>query len=194
MNWRNGKKPPFNSIITYPSTECYTPFLTNTSNARLDVRVTDTIIEIFYNHNRIASHRRLYGRKGQYSTVTEHMPADHQKYLEWNGDRFPPNGLSGLEPIHARLFMRFLPSQRVEQQSYRSCMGLLKLADKYSAGAFGSRRAGRRFSYTASPATRVSKTSWQPGRTRWNRSCRLPTLHQLRTSTPSLVVLTTTGR
>ena len=55
---------------------------------KVDVRVTDTVIEIFYNHNRIASHRRLYGRKGQYSTVTEHMPADHQAYLEWNGDRY----------------------------------------------------------------------------------------------------------
>ena len=53
---------------------------------KMDVRVTDTVIEIFYNHNRIASHRRLYGRKGQYSTITEHMPADHQAYLEWNGD------------------------------------------------------------------------------------------------------------
>ena len=38
---------------------------------KVDVRVTDKTIEIFYNHNRIASHRRLYGRKGQYSTVTE---------------------------------------------------------------------------------------------------------------------------
>ena len=38
-------------------------------------------VEIFYNHNRIASHRRLYGRSGQYSTVTEHMPQEHQKYL-----------------------------------------------------------------------------------------------------------------
>ena len=47
-----------------------------------------TTIEIFYNHNRIASHRRLKGRTGQYSTITEHMPEDHQKYLEWNGDRF----------------------------------------------------------------------------------------------------------
>ena len=52
------------------------------------VKVTDTTIEIFYNHNRIASHRRLKGRPGQYSTITEHMPEDHQKYLEWNGDRF----------------------------------------------------------------------------------------------------------
>ena len=55
---------------------------------KVDVKVTDTTIEIFCNHNRIASHRRLKGRPGQYSTITEHMPEDHQKYLEWNGDRF----------------------------------------------------------------------------------------------------------
>ena len=55
---------------------------------KVDVRVTDTTIEIFYHHDRIASHRRLHGRSGQYSTVTAHMPDDHQKYLEWNGDRF----------------------------------------------------------------------------------------------------------
>ena len=99
---------------------------------KVDVRVTDTIIEIFYNHNRIVSHRRLYGRKGQYSTVTEHMPADHQKYLEWNGDRFRKwaerIGTNTCKVVHA-----ILASQRVEQQSYRNCMGLLKLADKYAA-------------------------------------------------------------
>ncbi|MDI9476399.1 MAG: IS21 family transposase, partial [Bacillota bacterium] len=33
---------------------------------KVDVRITDKTIEAFYNHNRIASHRRLYGRKGQY--------------------------------------------------------------------------------------------------------------------------------
>ena len=95
------------------------------------MRVTDKTIEIFYNHNRIASHRRLYGRKGQYSTVTEHMPASHQQYLEWNGDRFrkwaEQIGSCTYQAVDA-----ILTSKRVEQQSYRSCMGLLKLADKYS--------------------------------------------------------------
>ncbi len=38
---------------------------------KVDVKVTDTTIEIFYNHNRIASHRRLKGRSGQYSTIIE---------------------------------------------------------------------------------------------------------------------------
>ncbi len=98
---------------------------------KVDVRVTGTMIEIFYSNNRIASHRRLYGRKGQYSTITEHMPASHQQYLEWNGDRFR----KWAERIGTGTYQAvdgILNSKRVEQQSYRSCMGLLKLADKYS--------------------------------------------------------------
>lgn len=55
---------------------------------KFDVRITETTIEIFFKHSRIASHCHLYGRPGQYSMVMEHMTEDHQKYLEWNGDRF----------------------------------------------------------------------------------------------------------
>ena len=98
---------------------------------KVDVRITETTIEIFYHHNRIASHRRLHGRSGQYSTVTEHMPSDHQKYLEWNGDRFrrwaDSIGINTRKAVDA-----ILTSGRVEQQTYRSCMGLLKLAEKHS--------------------------------------------------------------
>ena len=99
---------------------------------KVDVRITDTTIEIFYQHNRIASHKRLHGRPGQYSTIVEHMPEDHQKFLDWNGDRFRrwaesigPNTLKAVDAI--------LTSGRIEQQSYRGCLGLLKLADKHSA-------------------------------------------------------------
>ena len=98
---------------------------------KVDVRITETTIEIFYHHNRIASHRRLHGRSGQYSTVMEHMPPDHQKYLEWNGDRFrrwaDSIGINTRKVVDA-----ILTSGRVEQQTYRSCMGLLKLAEKHS--------------------------------------------------------------
>jgi hypothetical protein len=121
----------------------------------VDVRVTDTVIEIFYNHNRIASHRRLYGRKGQYSTVTEHMPADHQAYLEWNGDRFRKwaerIGTNTCKAVNA-----ILASQRVEQQSYRSCMGLLKLADKYSDQRLEA-ACQKALAYTASPSYKSIK-------------------------------------
>ena len=98
---------------------------------KVDVRITGSIIEIFYNQNRIASHRRLYGRKGQYSTVTEHMPKDHQEYLEWNGDRFR-KWAERIGTNTYKVIDGILLSKRVEQQSYRACMGLLKLAEKYS--------------------------------------------------------------
>ena len=117
---------------------------------KVDVKVTDTTIEIFYNHSRIASHRRLKERPGQYSTVTEHMPEDHQKYLEWNGDRFRKCaeriGINTYTVVNA-----ILTSKRVEQQTYRSCMGLLKLAEKYS-DALLETACKKALSYTSSPS------------------------------------------
>lgn len=98
---------------------------------KVDVRITDTTIEVFKDHRQITSHKRLYGRSGQYSTVLENMPPDHQKYLEWNGDRFrrwaETIGINTYKVVDG-----LLTSGRVEQQSYRACMGLLKLAEKKS--------------------------------------------------------------
>jgi len=117
---------------------------------KVDVRVTDKTIEIFFNHNRIASHRRLSGRKGQYSTILEHMPEDHQKYLEWNGDRFRKwaerIGTNTHQVVNA-----ILASKRVEQQTFRSCMGLLKLADKYSVERLET-ACEKALTYTAAPS------------------------------------------
>ncbi|NNJ33287.1 IS21 family transposase [Lacrimispora defluvii] len=123
---------------------------------KVDVRVTDTTIEIFYNHNRIASHKRLYGRKGQYDTILEHMPEDHQKYLEWNGDRFRKwadrIGSNTYKAVDA-----ILTSKRVEQQTYKSCMGLLKLADKYSEERLEA-ACKKALNYTATPSYKSIKS------------------------------------
>ena len=131
---------------------------------KVEVRITDKVVEIFYNHNRIASHRRLYGRKGQYSTVTEHMPTDHQKFLEWNGDRFR----SWAERIGTNTYNvvnAILSSQRVEQQSYRSCMGILKLAEKYSAQRLET-ACKIALSYTATPSYKSIKNILAAGKER----------------------------
>ena len=129
---------------------------------KVDVRITDQVVEIYFNHNRIASHRRRYGRKGQYSTVTEHMPEDHQKYLEWNGDRFR----KWAERIGSNTYKvvdAILTSQRIEQQSYRSCMGLLKLADKYSPQRLEA-ACTKALSYTASPSYKSVKNILAAGK------------------------------
>lgn len=122
---------------------------------KVDVRVTDTTIEVFYHHDRIASHRRLYGRPGQYRTLTEHMPQDHQKYLEWNGDRFR-RWADEIGPCTRKTVDSILTSGRVEQQSYRSCMGLLRLAKKYSRARL-ERACERALSYTGRPSYKSIK-------------------------------------
>ena len=122
---------------------------------KVDVRATEHTIQIFHKQDRIATHQRLYGRKGQYSTVTEHMPEDHQKYLEWNGDRFrkwaKQLGDSTYQVIDA-----LLNSSSVEQQSYRGCMGILKLADKYSSRRLEA-ACTKALTYTGTPSYRSIK-------------------------------------
>ena len=98
---------------------------------KVDVRLTRNMVEVFYNQNRIASHRRLYGHPGQYSTVESHMPEDHQKYLQWDGERFI-RWAESIGPATAITVKGILTSHKIQQQGYKSCMGLLKLADKYS--------------------------------------------------------------
>ncbi len=98
----------------------------------VDVRVTKSTIEVFWGGNRIASHIRLYGRPGQYSTAEAHMPREHQKYLEWNGDRFRSWAKKIGEATYT-VVDRILLRGVAEQQGYKSCMSLLKLTDKYTA-------------------------------------------------------------
>lgn len=98
---------------------------------KVDVRITETTVEVFSADNRIASHRRLYGRKGQYATLKEHMPEEHRNYLEWNGDRFR-RWAEKIGENCAKVVSSILESGKVEQQGYRSCLGLLKLSEKYS--------------------------------------------------------------
>lgn len=98
---------------------------------KVDVRITKSTVEIFFGGNRICSHPRLYGRSNQYSTVEAHMPPNHQQYIQWNGDRFRKCA-SKIGYHTETVVSAMLSGYKAEQQGYKSCMGLLKLADKYT--------------------------------------------------------------
>lgn len=116
----------------------------------VDVRLTRNVVEIFHNQSRIASHRRLTGKLGQYSTQELHMPEDHQKYLEWDARRFLDWGAK-IGPSTVEALKAILVSHKIEQQAYRGCMGLLKLADKYSPERLEN-ACVKALSFTASPS------------------------------------------
>ena len=123
---------------------------------KVDVRITRNVIEVFFNNLRICSHPRLHGRPGQYSTVTDHMPEDHKKYTQWNGARFISWGES-VGTNTAITIRAILSSHKVEQQGYKSCMALLKLADKYSLPRLEAACA-KALSYTPRPGYKNIKT------------------------------------
>lgn len=98
---------------------------------KVDVRYSKNLVEIYYKGYRICSHKRLYGRRGQYSTTVDHMPVNHQLYSEWDASRF----LRWAEDIGdstKEVIKKILNSYRVEEQAYKGCLSLLKLTDKYS--------------------------------------------------------------
>jgi hypothetical protein len=121
----------------------------------VDVRMTRSVIEVFYKNIRICSHVRLHGRPNQYSTIEEHMPEDHQKYLKWDADRFIKWG-EKIGPNTAITVKSILASYKVEQQGYKSCMGLLKLADKYSIERLES-ACSKTLTYTPHPSYKSIK-------------------------------------
>ena len=128
---------------------------------QVDVRLTQTTVEIFFAGTRIASYLRLHGRPNQYSTVDGHMPPDHQAYLQWNGERF----IRWAEQIgqHTAAIVRiFLSAHKVEQQGYKSCMALLKLADRYSPQRLES-ACRKALSCTSSPGLKSVQSILKSG-------------------------------
>lgn len=98
---------------------------------KVDIRSTKSLVEVFYQNTRVCSHRRLYGRKGQYDTNPDHMPENHRLYSEWNSERFL-HWAGNIGPSTREVIEKIFASYRVEEQAYRVCLSLLKLADKYS--------------------------------------------------------------
>jgi hypothetical protein len=122
---------------------------------KVDVRLTRSVVEVFYHNTRICSHKRLYGCPGQYSTFDIHMPEDHQKYLKWNGERFV-KWAERIGTSTAITVKSILASYKVEQQGYKACMGLLKLADKYSVTRLEA-ACKKALSYTPHPSYKSVK-------------------------------------
>lgn len=91
---------------------------------------TSSLVEIYLGHERIAMHARTFGRN-DYTTVPEHMPADHQfvagmtaeKISTW-AEQIGPSTRLMVEKI---MFLRKHP-----QQGFNSGLGIISLKKKYS--------------------------------------------------------------
>jgi len=101
---------------------------------KIDLRITQTLVEGFYKGTRIMVHLRLHGRQ-RYATQESHMPAHHQWMNGWNPERFLQWSAEIGVHTHA-LVEQILMRRTPVQQSYRSCLGILQLAKRYDAIRF----------------------------------------------------------
>ena len=100
-------------------------------NNRVDVRATATVIEIWQGGVRVASHERSHGPKGAAVTNPEHRPRAHREWGNW-----PPERLVGwaetMGPKTAEVVAAILARRTHPETGRRACLGLLRLAEKYS--------------------------------------------------------------
>jgi transposase len=97
----------------------------------LDARITARAVELLARGHRVASHVRS-NRRGEFSTVTAHMPAAHRAHLEWTPQRLIDWGRRiGLAT--GELISRVLEQHKHPEHGYRACLGLLGLAKRYGA-------------------------------------------------------------
>jgi transposase len=98
---------------------------------QVDIRLTATTVEILFKNKRVASHQRNY-RQGGFTTLPPHMPKSHQRYLEWTPSRILRwAGQNG--PNTKQLLTSILDTRTHPEQGFRSCLGIMRLGNRYSA-------------------------------------------------------------
>jgi len=91
----------------------------------VEVRLTASTLEIFYQGERVASHARSCRRYG-YTTLPEHMPAGHRAYAERDGDRLLRRA-SEIGAATEELSRQIMAARPHPEQGYRACLGILRL-------------------------------------------------------------------
>jgi hypothetical protein len=94
-------------------------------------------VEVFIGMERIAVHQRNLRQWG-YTTLPEHMPEKHLRYNQtkgWTREYFEYIS-SKAGTCSEELFKRVMDGKVFVEQSYRSCVGLKRLIDKYGNERF----------------------------------------------------------
>lgn len=97
--------------------------------------ISGNVIEILdENGDRVATHERRH-TGSRYATIPEHMPPNHRHHAEFqgfDGRRYTDWARKIGENTYA-VVAGLLKKQAVEEQAYRSCMGILQMSRTYGS-------------------------------------------------------------
>ena len=95
----------------------------------VEVSVSETIIEIFHKGQRLTTHARSQAQ-GRHTTRPEHRPKKHQD-LDWTMARITAKG-KVVGPSTVAVLDRIMVSRKHPELGYRSCLGVLRLGNRFS--------------------------------------------------------------
>jgi transposase len=95
----------------------------------VQVRATNKTVECFYQGKRIAAHARSYVRYG-FTTLKEHMPPAHLAQAEWSPERMK-RWAKKIGQKTSEFIDHMIASRPFAQQAFRSCLGLLRMGDRF---------------------------------------------------------------
>jgi transposase len=95
----------------------------------VDIRSTASTVEVFHKGVRVASHVRS-ALPHRNTTTHAHRPKAHQRHLEWTPSRVV-EWSSQIGPSTASVVERIMASKRHPEQGFRSCLGIIRLGNKY---------------------------------------------------------------
>lgn len=95
------------------------------------IQYSRSAVEVYYNHQRIASHRRN-PVPGEYNTDKNHLCSTHQAYLEWSPDYFKQKALKHGSYVHDFIASLFNDNDYPEI-AYKRAMGTIQLHRIYGS-------------------------------------------------------------
>lgn len=96
---------------------------------RVEVRYSQTTVEIYYNNHRLCTHKRDY-RPGKYTTQKQHLSSTHRQYSEWNLDFFKEKAAK-IGPYTTDYISRLILQYAYPELGYKQAQGLLQLTRTY---------------------------------------------------------------
>lgn len=95
------------------------------------IHYTQSMVEVYYNHERIALHRRNPA-KASYNTIREHLSSTHQAYTQWNPGYFKKLASQHGEHVEA-LVAGMLCNGDYPEVNYKRAMGIVQLSKTYGS-------------------------------------------------------------
>lgn len=126
---------------------------------RVKIAYTSQMVEVYFNHERIALHAREKGLY-RYTSRKEHLPSTHQFVTDWNPQKFL-KWAADVGPHTASCIKQILERRPHPEQAYKVCMGILSLARK--VGRERLEKACERAAYFNTYSYRIIKSILEKG-------------------------------